>query len=73
MKDSEHLANVLRAEANGTDLGMAIHGGACGVFAEREDGTIYELGWVSMGLVLTDPVAARAAIGRIKFRSLPRS
>ena len=59
-------ADILRAEVNGRSLDEDDQGNLC-VLAEREDGTFYSIGHVTMSLVYQDPSAARAAIERIKF------
>lgn len=61
------LADTLRAEMHGNDLQDDGH--RIAVCAEREDGTLYELGHVTANAVYQDPNAARAMIGRIKFGS----
>lgn len=62
----ELLTDVLRAEAANQDLQEDDQGNIV-VCAMREDGTLCELGTVTMAMVFQDADAARYAISRIKF------
>ncbi len=66
MSHTRRLTDALRAEAMGQDLQQRIDGDimVCGM---REDGSLYELGSVSIEVVAQDPDAARLMIDRIKF------
>jgi hypothetical protein len=61
-----NLADVLRAEANNVDLQEDPNKGLV-VCAQRQDGSLYELGSVSADACYQDPDGARLAIQRIKF------
>lgn len=63
-----NLADILRAENNGNDLQEDDTGMRIVVCAERQDGTLYELGHVLHSAVLQHPEQARMAISRIKFK-----
>lgn len=62
---AKRLADILRAEAVGKDLQDDGH--RLVVCAMREDGSLYELGFVSEAAIMQDPSGARAAVERIKF------
>lgn len=64
-KGSQLLSDILRAEVAGEDLQEGPHGIL--VCAMRQDGTLYEIGRVSMALVMQSPEGAHAAIEHIKF------
>ena len=69
----EHWMRAIRAECKGVGLIEDGNGNLCVMGLDEED-NVYQLGFVSMTLVLQDPKGARAAIGRIKFpKELPKS
>lgn len=67
MMQREHIANILRAEANGVDLAQDDSIMAIVICAQQQDGRVYELGHVSAAAVYQDPQGARRAIERIKW------
>lgn len=62
---SERLTDALRAEAAGQDL--LEKNGTIQVRGMREDGSLYELGWVAISAAYQDKQGASTAIERIKF------
>ena len=70
MTTIEHMSSILRAEASGQDLQEGDDG--IHVCAMRQDGSLYELGYVSETLVYQNPQAAQMAIDKIKFFATQR-
>jgi hypothetical protein len=64
------LADILRAESFGQDLQESDSGQGIHVCAMLQDGTLYEVGSISMALAYQDPKAAMMAAERIKFSSM---
>jgi len=60
------LTDVLRAEATQQDLQEDDQGNIV-VCSMRKDGSLYELGHVTMAMACQDKEAARMMISRIKF------
>ena len=63
------LADILRAESSGQDLQESDSGQGIHVCAMLKDGTLYDVGAISMALTYQDPRAAMMAVERIKFSS----
>ena len=71
-KQSQRLADILRAESNGNDLSEDDQGNIL-VLAETEEGKFYKIGHVTRDLFFSSRENARKAISIIKFTPLPNN